>query len=574
MRYFISLFLLFFAHSLLPAQKYDYNWFTGETDFLPGPPGNFVIDFNEYPVQVKHVETDYFMNRTQHSISDVEGKFLYYSNGCSLWQYGVPPVLISDDLNPLDYLCGTPSQLAVNQQHGLFSLAIGEDRYFIFGFSVIPAANCQLQRFFYHIAKFIDGEGMMEEQDHLLAEGCFNGATATRHANGRDWWILLSDLNEHKFRRWLLTPSGVVGPEVQDLSDMPLPGHAYSWYEFSPDGTRLVSRYPDTGTAIYDFDRCTGLLTYQTLLSKPPYSGNYTVISSNGQYLYTTDDFSSKLIQYDLLASDVAVSEQVVALYDGFIDTTISEGSFFYSMQRGPDGKIYIFGGITHYMHVIDFPDRAGAACHVRQRALTFPSYTWSPNAYYPTYRLGPLDGTSCDTLGINNLPLAMYHHYVEDTLVPLAVTFTNASYYEPTAWYWTFGDGSSSTEVSPVHTYAGGGTYEVCLIVSNAYGADTLCREIVVAGTSDVGNIVMLPQVLVGPNPFEEVLRVQVPALVRGVSPVFRLSNALGREVLQLPLNTFDNTFPVSTLPAGIYVWQVMWQGRVTQSGKVVKMN
>lgn len=573
MRYFISLFLLFFAYSLLPAQKYDYNWFTGERDLLPGPPGNFVINFNEYPVQVKHVETDYFMNATQHSMSDKDGNFLYYSNGCSLWQYGTPPVLISDDLNSTDWLCST-SEPAVGQQHGLFSIPNGEGAYFIFGFSVNPSPNCYFKKFFYHIVKFTDGAGTMEEQDHLLAEGCFNGATATRHANGRDWWILLSDLNEHKFRRWLLTPAGLTGPEVQDLSATPLPGHIYSWYEFSPDGTKLVSRYQDTGTAIYDFDRCTGLLTYQTLLPKPPYSSVYVAISGNSRYLYTGDDYTEKLIQYDLQATDIVASEQTVAVHDGFVDSITTTKSNFGAMQRGPDGKIYIFGGITHYMHVIDFPDRAGAACHVRQRALTFPSYTWAPNAYYPTYRLGPMDGTSCDTLGINNLPLAMYHHYVEDTLVPLAVTFTNASYYEPTAWYWTFGDGSSSTEVSPVHTYAGGGTYEVCLIVSNAYGADTLCREIVVTGTSDVGNIVMLPQVLVGPNPFEEALRVQVPALVRGVSPVFRLSNALGREVLQVRLEGFDNAIPVSTLPAGIYVWQVIWQGRVMQSGKVVKMN
>jgi PKD repeat protein len=47
--------------------------------------------------------------------------------------------------------------------------------------------------------------------------------------------------------------------------------------------------------------------------------------------------------------------------------------------------------------------------------------------------------------------------------------------------WAWDFGDGNTSTAAHPQHTYAVGGTYNVCLIANNACGADTLCQSITV---------------------------------------------------------------------------------------------
>ncbi len=559
--------------SSIYSQKYDYNWIAGDDAPVNSPETtNFVLNFNQYPVQVIPVETNYFLSLTHHSMSDIEGNFLYYSNGCSIWQFGAPPTLISDGLNNDDHLCGNPIHEAMNQMHGLFSIPLKNNRFMIFGHTIIPQTNCYLKRFLYHMVDFSNGIGQIEVKDSVIASGCFNGAVANRHANGRDWWILLSDNNEHRFYRWLLTPEGLSPVDTQNIPQTPLPGKAYAWFEFSPDGQKLAARYYDTGTAIYDFDRCTGLLSNCQVLPKPQSGSLFLIFSPNNRYIYTGESDVTRIIQYDLNASDIAGSEQLIATYDGFIDSASSNAVAFTAMERGPDGKIYIFGGDTRYMHVIDFPDRAGIACRFRQRAITFPSYTFGPNAYYPNYRLGPIDGSSCDSLGIDNIPMAMYHYDIEDTLVPLSVTFTDASYYEPTDWYWTFGDGSSSMEVSPVHTYAGPGTYTACVVVSNQYGADTLCRDIVVDDISGVSNLPALPQVQVSPNPFNEVLQVQLPAMVSGVQPQFRLLDLFGREVFRTTLRDFDNVLSVEELPAGMYVWQVAWQGKVTQAGKVAK--
>ncbi len=56
----------------------------------------------------------------------------------------------------------------------------------------------------------------------------------------------------------------------------------------------------------------------------------------------------------------------------------------------------------------------------------------------------------------------------------PLNVQFSDYSQGTITGWNWSFGDGSSSTEQYPVHTYRVNGTYNVTLTVHGPLGSDT----------------------------------------------------------------------------------------------------
>ena len=56
---------------------------------------------------------------------------------------------------------------------------------------------------------------------------------------------------------------------------------------------------------------------------------------------------------------------------------------------------------------------------------------------------------------------------------VPLSVEFTDQSSNLPTAWFWDFGDGATSTLQHPVHVYTEPGTYTVSLTATNVSGSD-----------------------------------------------------------------------------------------------------
>src|SRR5262249_30740732 len=49
-----------------------------------------------------------------------------------------------------------------------------------------------------------------------------------------------------------------------------------------------------------------------------------------------------------------------------------------------------------------------------------------------------------------------------------LTANFTDGS-ASPTSWHWDFGDGSTSTQQNPSHTYNTNGTYTVTLIVQSS---------------------------------------------------------------------------------------------------------
>jgi PKD repeat protein len=76
-----------------------------------------------------------------------------------------------------------------------------------------------------------------------------------------------------------------------------------------------------------------------------------------------------------------------------------------------------------------------------------------------------------------------------EDACVGTVVQFTDSSIQNPTSWQWSFGDGSTSIDQNPTHTYNSSGTFTVQLIVDRNY-PDTLEKTITInAATADAGN-------------------------------------------------------------------------------------
>jgi PKD repeat protein len=70
--------------------------------------------------------------------------------------------------------------------------------------------------------------------------------------------------------------------------------------------------------------------------------------------------------------------------------------------------------------------------------------------------------------------PTASFISNISSGTVPLTVSFTDQSSNNPTSWQWDFGDGGTSTQRNPTHTYNTEGTYTVSLTATNSYGSDT----------------------------------------------------------------------------------------------------
>ena len=115
------------------------------------------------------------------------------------------------------------------------------------------------------------------------------------------------------------------------------------------------------------------------------------------------------------------------------------------------------------------------------------PTYTYNePGTYTVTLTVsGPGgDSTKARTNYIEvsqyippQVPVADFTATPTTGNAPLTVQFTDNSANDPTNWLWDFGDGSTSTQQNPAHTYNDPGTYTVTLTVSNAAGSDTAIK-------------------------------------------------------------------------------------------------
>lgn len=67
-------------------------------------------------------------------------------------------------------------------------------------------------------------------------------------------------------------------------------------------------------------------------------------------------------------------------------------------------------------------------------------------------------------------------------------VAFSDLSLNQPISWQWDFGNGHTSLDRNPVHTYVDSGTYTVTLKVSNSEGTSELYSEsIIINGTNNI---------------------------------------------------------------------------------------
>lgn len=160
-----------------------------------------------------------------------------------------------------------------------------------------------------------------------------------------------------------------------------------------------------------------------------------------------------------------------------FLDLTT--GAPVASFQSQTDGLTALFtdtstGNPTSWSW--DFGD--GSSSTARN-----PSHTYTQaGTYRVTLTASNAAGSSSKvnnvTVSLGDAPKADFTFQVSR----LNAAFTDTSTGNPTSWRWNFGDGSSSTEQNPVHSYAQAGTYTVQLTATNAGGSSSKSQFVTVA--------------------------------------------------------------------------------------------
>ncbi|WP_305038964.1 PKD domain-containing protein [Fulvivirga maritima] len=145
---------------------------------------------------------------------------------------------------------------------------------------------------------------------------------------------------------------------------------------------------------------------------------------------------------------------------------TISEGADgIQTMRISNNGFIGYYTGVSTYQIL---------SLEEERMVLKFEDAADPSLAWFET--LIPLDVA-------NATPPAPAFSY---TINGLQISFTNNT-EEADSYTWDFGDNNTSTEESPVHTYASEGMYTITLSATNANGTSTTERTIILATTNTV---------------------------------------------------------------------------------------
>jgi len=362
------------------------------------------------------------------SIADGNGDLLFYTNGIIVWnkEHGIMP-------NGAD-LMGNDSSA---QSGVIVPKPMSPDIYYIFTVDAQGAPN----GFRYSEVDLTlqGGLGDVTANKNIpLQVPTTEQITAVLHQNGTDIWVLTHELGTNKFYAYLVTSAGVSAAPVTSNTgaaiDLWNTGDAIGYMKASPDGTRIGMANQAAGVQLFDFDNATGEVSNGITISTVQMQYGLE-FSESGNVLYTSNEGTSEIYQYDLLAADIGASALLVL-------TGQSSGG---ALQLAPNGKIYQTMVSSPYLNAINNPNEVGMGCDPELQAVD----------------LSP-------AMGNFGLPSFIQSYFIAGGIVAENfclgdnTNFSIDSTAEIESVEWDFGDGETSDELEPVHIYDSEGTYHV----------------------------------------------------------------------------------------------------------------
>lgn len=157
----------------------------------------------------------------------------------------------------------------------------------------------------------------------------------------------------------------------------------------------------------------------------------------------------------------------------------------------------------------------------------------------------------SLDTWMLNQNPIHADYTYITNQL---DINFTSDC-FNATQYLWNFGDGNTSTQMNPSHSYVTAGNYNVQLIASNSCYADTITMSITVAGMAGIEEE-NAAHISIYPNPVKEIINIHSNVELND----WRIMDLNGKTILQ---GNMSSSILVSSLSEGVYILELMSKDR-----------
>lgn len=401
------LLLLFFLKSFVGvSQGYNHAWLIGYAS------SNNVarINFDSNNVTIIPEVRKMKFRATQGTISDAHGNLLISSNGCFLANALGDTMMNGSGLNPglfANDWCTNSSGMPFSHANLIVPFPGDSNKYVLFhqtgNYNLINSVATEL--YYTIIDMTLDGGlGAVTFKNQIaLQDTLSQGIAACKHANGRDWWIVVTKDNSDIIYKLLLTPNGISSITMQPML-LSIARFVSGQPSFSPDGSMfayttlkgLPSVHHDI--RLFNFDRCTGEFSDSHKINiSDTHPGIGLTFSSNSEYLYACSTYHIFQI------NTASYSVDTIAINDGYYSPSPPFQTDFWLMYLAANGKIYISSGNGVLdLHFINYPDSVGLSCDVHQHGFHLPCFSARGNVNHPNYYLGPVNGSICDSLGLS----------------------------------------------------------------------------------------------------------------------------------------------------------------------------
>lgn len=156
----------------------------------------------------------------------------------------------------------------------------------------------------------------------------------------------------------------------------------------------------------------------------------------------------------------------------------------------------------------------------------------------------------------VHPAPVANFSFQVNGT----NVQFTNSSQFA-SSYLWDFGDGNTSTETNPSHTYQENGQYQVTLTAGNVQCGNDVHSELVVINSVGINEVVS-GSISVFPNPAAEVINLRFSEDAENIS--LKLMDITGKTILTREMVSVQAGSSIkvneNNLHPGIYLLDVVY--------------